>query len=76
MLAILAWHSIQRHIDCQKRNVVSGPVANRIEREALILVARRPAPRPSLALPSDRDCWSPGQLALREPRDGLVAPGP
>src|SRR5258708_1712173 len=43
MLAILAWLSIQRHLDCQKRNGVSGPVANRIEREALILEARASA---------------------------------
>ena len=38
MPAILACHSSQRHIDCQKRNGVSGPVANRIERAALILI--------------------------------------
>src|ERR1700730_8412364 len=38
MPAIIAWQAIQRHIDCQKRNGVSGPVASRIEREALILI--------------------------------------
>ncbi len=38
MPAILAWQAIQRHIDCQKHNGVSGPVANRIECEALILM--------------------------------------
>ena len=87
MPAILAWQAIQRHIDCQKHNSVSGPVANRIECEALILIlppaialgassareARRQRLDRRLHFPQI-ETVGPGQLALWRPRDGLVAP--